>query len=100
MGCFSVISRENILGELEVDSVKGHDQVLVVVDLLKSANNTRLTANTPDKVLVRESVVQAHALLVDQGQLVLVHGGKVVAVESKLAGGRSALSSLRKKIEE
>jgi hypothetical protein len=88
MDYYFAVSRVDVLGELEVDSVKGHDQVLVIVDLLKGANNTRLTTDTPDKVLVRKSIVQTHALLVDQRQVVLVHGGKVVAIEAKLADGR------------
>lgn len=82
------VSRVDVLGELEVDSVKGHNQVLVIVDLLKGADNTRLTANTPDKVLVGKSIVQTHALFVDQRQVILVHGGKVVTIEAKLADKR------------
>lgn len=82
------VSRVDVLGELEVDSVKGHNQVLIIVDLLKGADNTRLTANTPDKVLVGKSIVQTHALFVDQRQVILVHGGKVVTIEAKLADKR------------
>jgi hypothetical protein len=40
--------------------------------------------------------VQAHALLVDLGQVVLVDGGKVIAVESKLADRESMFGSARK----
>jgi hypothetical protein len=37
---------------------------------------------------VGKSIVQTHALLVDQRQVILMHGGKVVAVEAKLADRR------------
>jgi hypothetical protein len=75
-------ARKLILGKLEVDCVKGDDQVLVVVDLLKSTDHTRLTPNAPNKVFVRKAVMKTHSLLVNQRQIVLVDSGEVVAVEA------------------
>jgi hypothetical protein len=85
MDCRFRGSLVDVLGELEVDSVKGHDQVLVIIDLFEGANNARFTANTPNKVLVGKSIVQAHAFLVDQRQVILVHGRRVIAIEAELA---------------
>lgn len=70
----------NLLGKLEVDDVKKHDQVFIIVDLLKCANDSRLAADAPDKVLVRKDIMKAHSFLVDDGKLVLVNGGGVIAV--------------------
>jgi len=63
---------ENLLGEAEVDRVERHDQILVVVHLLECADNTRLTADSPREVFVRDRVLETHPLLVDPGQLVHV----------------------------
>ena len=41
------------VGEGDVDGVKADDEVLSVVDLLESANDTRLLANIPSPRLVR-----------------------------------------------
>jgi hypothetical protein len=41
------------VGEGDVDGVKADDEVLSVVDLLESANDTRLLANIPGPRLVR-----------------------------------------------
>lgn len=70
--------------EAEVDGVEGDDQVFVVVDLLEGGHDRRLGAHFPHEVLVCDSVVETHALLVDDGQLVLGDGGLVGAVEAEL----------------
>jgi hypothetical protein len=41
------------VGEGEIDSVEADDEVLSGVDLLESANDTRLLANIPSPRLVR-----------------------------------------------
>lgn len=74
------------LWEAEVDCVEGDDEVFVVIDLLKGANYAWLTADRPDEVFVGDGVLQAHALLVDPGEMVLVDGQRVVPVEAKPAG--------------
>jgi hypothetical protein len=81
-----ILEKRDLLGEGEVDGIERNDEIFVVVNLLKSANNTRLASYTPSKVLMCYSIVQAHALLVDGGQMVLVCGGEIVAVESQVAG--------------
>jgi hypothetical protein len=75
----------NLLGEAEVHGVKRHDEVFVVVDLLKSIDHTRLATDGPGEVLVGDSVLQAHALLGDVWELVLVDGAEVLAIEAEVA---------------
>jgi hypothetical protein len=42
---------------LEVDGIERHNKILIVIDLLEGTDNSRLTSNAPDKVLMRECVV-------------------------------------------
>lgn len=72
-------------GEGEVESIKGDNEILSAVDLLKGTNHTWLASDAPDKVLVCHTIVHAHSLLVDERELVFVCGGEVVAIESKVA---------------
>ena len=43
------------VGERDVDAVEADDEILSVVDLLESANDTRLLANAPSPRLVRSA---------------------------------------------
>jgi len=43
------------VGEGDIDAVEADDEVLGVVNLLESANDTRLLANTPSPRLVRST---------------------------------------------
>lgn len=64
----------SLLGEAEVDSIEGHNEIGVIVDFFERPNNARFAANSPYKVLVSDGVVQTHALFTDQGQFVLMDG--------------------------
>jgi hypothetical protein len=86
----------NILGELEIDRIKRHNEIFIVIDLLKGIDNTRLTSNTPDKFLMRKGIVQTHALLVDQGELIFVYGRQIVSVKSQLTTMFSQFSAIKK----
>ncbi|KAI3485405.1 hypothetical protein L1887_51329 [Cichorium endivia] len=72
------------VGETKVDGIKRDDQVFGAQELFKRSYHAGLRADLPRPVLVRHGVVEAHALLRDGGQLVLVHGGQVVAVVAEL----------------
>ena len=61
-----------LLWEPEVDCIERYDEILVVVDLFECFSYSRLATDGPCKVFVRHSILQAHALLVDPRQLVLV----------------------------
>ncbi|KAI6774223.1 hypothetical protein HG531_001072 [Fusarium graminearum] len=69
--------------------VLGDDQVFGAKGLLESPNDTRLSANVPDKVFVGCTISQKHTLLVDDGKLVGVDAGAVVAVVSEITVGVS-----------
>jgi glycerol-3-phosphate responsive antiterminator len=86
----------NILGELKIDRIKRHNEIFIVIDLLKGIDNTRLTSNTPDKFLMRKGIVQTHALLVDQGELIFVYGRQIVSVKSQLTTIFSQFSAIKK----
>lgn len=80
--CFG---QRSLLGEAKVDRIKRHNQVFRVIHLLECANNSRLSANSPSKILVRYGILEAHALLVDQREPVLVDGRRVVTIITKVA---------------
>lgn len=80
-------SRESLLGKTEVDSVKRHDQVFRVVDLLECANDAGLSTDSPCEVFVRHGVLEAHALLVDEREVVLVNCRGIVAIIAEAADG-------------
>ena len=79
------LAESSILWKSEVDSVERYNQVCGVVNLLECANNAWLPANAPCKVLMGHSVVEAHALLRDEGKLVLVYRGEIIAVITQIA---------------
>lgn len=62
-----------LLWEPEVDGIERNDEVLVVIDLFECLHHSRLATDGPCKVLMCHSILQAHALLVDPRQLVLVY---------------------------
>jgi hypothetical protein len=66
----------NVLAIRETDTngIKGHNEILSVVDLLESFDDFRLLAHGPGKGLVGDGVSQAHALLVDIGKVIFVNG--------------------------
>lgn len=70
----SRMKRCSLLGEAEVDSIEGHNEVGVIIDFFERSNDARLAANSPYKVLMSDGIVQTHAFFADQGQFVLMHG--------------------------
>lgn len=72
--------------QCEVDRIKRHDQVLGIVNLLKGSYNARLSSDRPSKVLVGNSILEAHALFSYQRELVFVDRGQVIAVIAEVAG--------------
>jgi hypothetical protein len=84
----------NLLGEAKVHGVKRYDEVFIVVDLLKGIDHTWLSTDGPGKVFVGDSVLQAHALLGDGWELVLVYGAEVLAIEAKVAVRRDQSSAI------
>lgn len=62
------------LGKAKVDSIERHDQILGVIDLLKSFDHTGLASDVPSKILVRDRILQAHAFLRNVRELVFVDG--------------------------
>ena len=74
------------LRELNVDGIKRNNEIFIIVDLLEGINDTRFASNAPNKVLMRETIVQTHTLLIENGQVVLLYTRRIVSVESELAG--------------
>lgn len=64
-------------------SVKRDEQVFSVVDLLKGLHDAGLAADVLDNLLVGGAVAEAHALLVDVGQMVDMDCRRVVGVEAQ-----------------
>jgi hypothetical protein len=73
------------VGEAEIDTVEGDDQVLLVVNSLEGANNAWLRSNLPYEILMRDAIAEAHALFVNDWKVVFVHGGEILAVKAKIA---------------
>lgn len=74
------------VGEAQVHRIEGHDQVFRLVDLFKNPNHAWLSANGPGECLMRKAISCAHALLVDDRQVLLEDGRRIVAIESESAG--------------
>lgn len=85
--------------EAVVDGVERHQQVLGPVRLLERRDHAGLRPHCPHEVLVRCRVVQEHALLVDDGQLVGVHRGRVVAVVAEATALHPRVSALPRRAQ-
>lgn len=83
----SVVHQEadDLLREAKIDGIERYNEILVVVDLLKGLYDTWLAPDAPSKVFVGDSVLKAHALLINLRQLVFVYCGEVVAVKPEIA---------------
>jgi hypothetical protein len=53
------------LWKCEVDRVERYEQLFVVVDFLKGANDARFATHIPGEVFMRNGVLEAHALFGD-----------------------------------
>jgi hypothetical protein len=69
--------------ETEVYCVERHDQVISTKDGLEDGEDARFGADLPDKILVCDGVIEAHAFVVDLGEVLGLPGATVIAVVSK-----------------
>ena len=69
----------SLLGKADINNIKGHNQIGIVIYLLKALYNTWFGANIPYPLLMCDSVAEDHALLVDHGQLRPSDGAGVMA---------------------
>src|SRR5688572_8097859 len=74
------------VGESHIRSVEGDDEVLCIVRFLESVNNSWFLTHRPSEGFVRDTIAEAHALLVDDGHLRLFNGGWVIALEPQPSG--------------
>jgi hypothetical protein len=56
-------------GETKVDCVERNDQILGVEDLLEDIKDSRLGTDLPNEILVCDGIIEAHALVVDLGEV-------------------------------
>lgn len=68
------------VAEPVVDSVEGYDKIFSIIDLFKGTNNAGLGPDVPDEIFMRSSVVQEHALFIDDGKVVWVDGLAVASL--------------------
>jgi hypothetical protein len=71
-----------ILWKAHIYSIKRDDQVFCIIDLFECFIHAWLATDGPCEVLVCHSVLQAHSLLGDVRELVLVDGRWVLAIET------------------
>lgn len=71
--------------ETEVDGVERDDQIFSVEDGFKDGKNTRLGADLPSEIFVGYCVVEAHALVVDLREVLVLPCAAVIAVVSQTA---------------
>lgn len=70
-------------GETEVYCVERHDQIIGTKDSLEDRQNARLGSDLPNEILVCDGVIEAHALVVDFGEVLGLPGATVIAVVTK-----------------
>lgn len=75
----------DILGKAKINSIKRHDQIFSVVDLFKCADDTRLTTDCPGEIFMCHRILQAHTLLVDRWQVILMDSRQIISIEAKIA---------------
>lgn len=66
--------------EAEVDSVEGDDQIFGVEDGFEDGQNTRFSADLPGEIFMGYGVVEAHSLVVDFREMLVLPCAAVVAV--------------------